>query len=147
VAKFNKKEHVKIFLDANILIAVCNMEYPLFPFAARILSLADKREYQLYTSPLCLAICYYFAEKKTGHANAKQKMILLIEKIRLTDHTAEDVKQVAQNKKINDFEDGLEYYSAVRQKCDVIITQDVADFYFSDIPVFPAENFLKGLSK
>ena len=138
---------MRIFLDANILIAVCNKEYPLFPFAARILSLAGKREYQLYTSPLCLAICYYFAGKKTGHANAKQKMILLTEKIRLTDHTAEDVKQIAQNKKINDFEDGLEYYSAVRHKCDVIITEDVADFYFSDITVLSAENFMKGLNK
>lgn len=147
MAKFNKNEHVKIFLDANILIAVCNKEYPLFPFAARILSLADKREYQLYTSPLCLAICYYFAEKKTGNAKAKQKMILLAEKIRLTDHTPEDVKQVAQNKKINVFDDGLEYYSAVRHKCDVLITEDVADFYFSDITVLSTETFLKGLSK
>jgi predicted nucleic acid-binding protein len=138
---------MKIFLDANILIAVCNKEYPLFPFAARILSLADKREYQLYTSPLCLAITYYFAEKKTGHVKAKQKMILLAEKIKLTDHTPEDVKQVALNKKIHDFEDGLEYYSASRYMCDVIITEDVADFYFSNISVLSAEAFLKGLSK
>ena len=138
---------MRIFLDANILIAVCNKEYPLFPFAARILSLADKREYQLYTSPLCLAITYYFAEKKAGHSKAKLKMILLAEKIKLTDHTPEDVKQVALNKKVHDFEDGLEYYSALRHKCDVIITEDVADFYFSDITVLSAEAFLKSLSK
>jgi predicted nucleic acid-binding protein len=136
---------MRIFLDANILIAVCNKEYPLFPFAARILSLADKREHQLYTSPLCLAISYYFAEKKAGHSKAKQKMILLAEKIKLTDHTPEDVKQVALNKKINDFEDGLEYYSAKRYKCDVIVTEDIDDFYFSDILVLSAEAFLKGL--
>jgi len=138
---------MKIFLDANILIAVCNKEYPLFPFAARILSLVDKREHQLYTSPLCLAICYYFAEKKTGHVIAKQKMIRLAEKIKLTDHTPEDVKQVALNKKIHDFEDGLEYYSVIRHKCEVIITEDVDVFYFSDLPVLSAELFLKGLLK
>jgi predicted nucleic acid-binding protein len=138
---------MRIFLDANILIAVCNKEYPLFPFVARILSLADKRAHQLYTSPLCLAICYYFAEKKVGHNKAKQKMILLAEKIKLTDHTPEDVKQVASNKKINDFEDGLEYYSARRYKCDVIVTEDIDDFYFSDILVLSSEAFLKGLNK
>lgn len=138
---------MRVFLDANILIAVCNKEYPLFPFAARILSLADKREHQLYTSPLCLAISYYFAEKKAGNSKAKQKMILLAEKIKLTDHTPEDVKQVAINKKINDFEDGLEYYSAKRYKCDVIVTEDIDDFHFSDISVLSAEAFLKGLSK
>lgn len=136
---------MKIFLDASILVAVCNKEYPLFPFAARILSLADRREHQLYTSPLCLAIAYYFAEKKAGHAKAKQKMILLAEKIKLTDHTPDDVKQAALNKKIHDFEDGLEYFSALRRRCEVIVTEDVSDFYFSDIPVLPAEAFLKGL--
>ena len=138
---------MNIFLDANILIAVCNKEYPLFPFAARILSLADKREHQLYTSPLCLAITFYFAEKKAGSAKAKQKMILLAEKIMLTDHTPADVKQVALNKKIHDFEDGIEYYSAIRHKCGIIISEDANDFYFSSIPVMTAEAFLKEIRK
>jgi predicted nucleic acid-binding protein len=62
---------MKIFLDANILISVLNKEYPLFTYSSRILSLADDKRFQVFTSPVCLAIAFYFAEKKSGSALAK----------------------------------------------------------------------------
>ncbi|MBY0478135.1 MAG: PIN domain-containing protein [Chitinophagaceae bacterium] len=138
---------MNLFLDANILIAVCNKEYPLFPFAARILSLADQKNMQLFTSPLCMAITYYFVEKKSDGSKARQKMILLAQKIKFTDNRAEDVVEVCKNKTMHDFEDGLQYLSAVRSKCNFIITQDTNDFYFSDIPAIRAEDFLKVLKQ
>ena len=57
---------MKVFLDANILISVLNKEYPVFTFSSRVLSLADNSKYKFYTSPLCLAIAYYFAEKSAA---------------------------------------------------------------------------------
>ncbi|MEJ6980186.1 hypothetical protein WG906_06975 [Pedobacter sp. P351] len=54
---------MKVFLDANILISVLNKEYPVFPITSRILSLSDTDKFELYTSPFCLAIAFYFAEK------------------------------------------------------------------------------------
>ena len=58
---------MKVFLDANILVAVLNKEYPLFPYTARLLSLARHKEFSLITSAVCLAITFYFAEKKTWY--------------------------------------------------------------------------------
>jgi predicted nucleic acid-binding protein len=57
---------MNIFLDANVIISVVNQEYPLFTHSSRVLSLADNDNYKVYTSPLCLAITYYFSEKKSG---------------------------------------------------------------------------------
>ena len=54
---------MRIFLDANILVSVLNKEYPLFSYSARIISLADNKKFTVYTSPICLAIAFYFAEK------------------------------------------------------------------------------------
>ena len=54
----------RVFIDANVLVAVVNREYPIFSDAARVLSLADRSGYELFTSPVCLAIAFYFAEKK-----------------------------------------------------------------------------------
>jgi hypothetical protein len=42
-----------------------------------------------------------------------------------------------------DFEDGLEYYSAMEHKCECIITEDIDDFYFSKIEVISSENFFE----
>jgi predicted nucleic acid-binding protein len=134
---------MKVFLDANILISVLNKEYPVFPSAARILSLSDNSRFQLFTSPLCLAIAFYFSGKKSGNIMAKKKISLLVSHISITNIDEITVKQAMANKQINDFEDGLEYYSAIGAGCEVIITEDIGDFYFSEIEVIDSEGFLK----
>ena len=55
---------MKVFVDANILVSVLNKEYPIYTYTSRILSLADNPAFEVYTSPICLAIAFYFAEKK-----------------------------------------------------------------------------------
>ena len=133
---------MRIFLDANILVSVLNKEYPVFPYSSRVLGLADNRKFAIWTSPICLAIAFYFAEKKSGAVVAKQKMEVLVNKINITLTDKETVLQAVKNKSIVDFEDGLEYYAAVQAKCQCIVTQDVNDFYFSELEVLSAEAFL-----
>jgi hypothetical protein len=53
------------------------------------------------------------------------------------------VAKTLKNPAINDFEVGLEYYSALDSKCNCIITEDVDDFYFSKIEVLKSEEFFK----
>lgn len=133
---------MRIFVDANILVSVLNKEYPLFTHTVRILSLTTHRRFKVFTSPLCLGIAFYFAEKKNKNT-AKDKLNLLIENLHITTINESIVLQTKNNKAIHDFEDGLEYYSALHSKCDCIITEDIGDFYFSKIPVFTAIEFLR----
>ena len=137
---------MRIFVDANILVATLNREYPLFNWSARILSLNNKHNIQLFTSPLCLAIAFYFATKKSGEVVAKKKIELLCQNIGITTVNQEITENALSNQKIMDFEDGLQYYSALNQKCDFIITEDQFDFYFSEIEVSGCEAFLKKLA-
>jgi predicted nucleic acid-binding protein len=57
---------MKVFIDANILVAVFNKEYPAYDSCARVLSLAGKNGIEIVCSTLSLGIAYYFAEKKSG---------------------------------------------------------------------------------
>jgi hypothetical protein len=107
-----------------------------------VLSLADSPGFEVYTSPLCLAIAYYFAEKKNGKILARKKISILGTKINITTMDSHVVQLTSMNKLIGDFEDGLQYYSALGSKCKCIVTQDVGDYYFSDIEVLPVELFL-----
>ena len=113
---------MKVFVDANILVSVLNKEYPLFTHSARILSLSGTNNYRIYTSPVCLAIAFYFAEKKYKTKAAREKIALLCEHIFISPATETVVEKTIANKKINDFEDGLEYYSALQSKCRCIVT-------------------------
>ena len=135
---------MKIFIDASVLVSVLNKEYPLFTYSSRILSLVDNSKFKVYTSPLCLAIAFYFAEKKNGNAMARKKITLLTEKLLFTSIDEKTVFEVEKNKKIHDFEDGLQYYSALEKGCKYIITEDLEDFYFSDIEVLNSRAFLEG---
>ena len=133
---------MRVFLDANILISVLNKEYPLFTHSARLVSLSDNKNFQLYTSPLCLAIAFYFAEKKSGRRLAKKKIDLLVENLRLTSIDESITKKALKNPQIDDFEDGMQYYSALERSCQVIITENKDDFYFSEIQVLGCEEFI-----
>ena len=99
---------MRIFLDANILVSVLNKEYPLFTYAARIISQKKKKKFTVFTSPLCLAIAFYFVEKKSGIQLAKQKIKLLSEKILITAVGKTELLQALENGQVNDFEDGIE---------------------------------------
>lgn len=133
---------MKIFIDANVLVSVLNKEYPVFPLSSRILSLNDFRGYYLYTSPVCLAIAFYFSEKKSGYGLARKKIELLCKNMHITETGPDTVRKTLTNNKINDFEDGLEYYSAINSGCNCIVTEDKQDFYFSEIEIMNCEEFL-----
>lgn len=134
---------MRIFLDANILVSVLNKEYPVFSYSSRVLSLIDHPGYHVYTSPLCMAIAFYFAEKKSGNAQARHKIGMLAQKLRFTTVNEKTVAEANNNKRIRDFEDGLQYYSALSSGCKFIITEDLNDFYFSEIAVLTSRGFLE----
>ena len=132
---------MRVFADANILVSVLNKEYPAYSQTARILSLSDKKGFEVFTSPICLAIAFYFAEKKFGAANAKEKISILCEHIKIAEATRTSVKKAINDKAVLDFEDGLEYYAAMESNCHCIVTNDVDDFYFSKIEVLSSNAF------
>lgn len=134
---------MKIFLDANVIVSVLNKEYPLFTYTSRIISLADNSKFTVFTSPVCLAIAFYFAEKKYSTASAKKRIEILCNHVRIAAADKNTVMQALKNPAVNDFEDGLEYYSALENKCDCIITEDIGDFYFSKIEVIRSESFFE----
>ncbi|MFW0715204.1 type II toxin-antitoxin system VapC family toxin [Pedobacter sp. N23S346] len=134
---------LRIFLDANVLVSVLNKEYPVFTYSSRILSLASHPKFEVYTSPLCLAIAFYFAEKKHGTILAKQKINLLCQHVKIAENLSRGVSDTLLNKRIHDFEDGLEYHAAQEHECRCIITEDIEDFYFSDIEILNCQDFFK----
>jgi predicted nucleic acid-binding protein len=137
---------MNIFLDANVLVCLLNKEYPRFTYAARIISLADdERRYTITTTPICMAIAFYFAEKKSGAKLAKEKITLLASKLSIATVDAHTMVSALRNKKVLDFEDGLQYYAAKEAGCEVLITEDVDDYHFAEMEVLTAEDFLQQL--
>ena len=134
---------MKFFLDANILVSVLNKEYPLFTYTSRVLSMANSPGTSLVTTNICLAIAFYFASKKHGQASAKERIALMMQHLHIVDCGGREALSAVQNKKVHDFEDGLQYYAALHSNCTCIVTNDIDDFYFSDIQVLDPERFFR----
>lgn len=134
---------MKIFIEANILVTVLNKEYPLYSNAARVLSLADSKQYTLVTTSICLAIAFYFAEKKHGTTQARKKIAELAAHFEIAYCGAEEVEKAIKDKRVHDFEDGVEYYAALHTGCTCIVTENKEDFYFSLMDVLDAEQLLR----
>ncbi|MGB3848639.1 MAG: hypothetical protein WA958_01630 [Tunicatimonas sp.] len=73
-------------------------------------SLVQRADYELATSPLCSATAFYFSAKKHNEAVAKTKIDQMNNKT---------VKEALQNKQAHDFEDGMQYYSALEAGCSI----------------------------
>lgn len=138
---------MKLFIDANVLISVLNKEYPLFTYSSRVLSLAQRVDYELVTSPLCLAIAFYFSTKKDGDTSAKKKINRLSDFLGTTEMNAKIVRKALKDKRVHDFEDGMQYYSALEANCKIIVTENKGDFYYSELAVRNCEELLIALAE
>ncbi|MEQ8412840.1 MAG: PIN domain-containing protein [Imperialibacter sp.] len=134
---------MKVLIDANVLVSVLNKEYPVFSNAARVLSLAGQQGFELYATPMSLAIAFYFSSKKSGAVQAKKKLAILKEHILTAVIDDSAVNNALTNKSVHDFEDGMQYFAALEAGCQCIVTEDRDDFYYSTIDVVSCEGFLK----
>ena len=107
-----------------------------------MLSLADDKRFEVYTSPLCLAIGAYFAEKKNGKKLARKKIALLATKLKVTTMGPKAVERTFADARITDIEDSFQYFSAVDAGCTCIVTCDLQDFRFARMEVLEPMDFL-----
>jgi hypothetical protein len=91
---------------------------------------------------MSLGITWYFSEKKSGTNLARKKMNLLCDKLRISNIGQREVEGAVGNPKLSDFEDALQYYSALHSGCHFIITEDRAGFPLKEIPAMGAKEFL-----
>ena len=136
----------KIFLDTNVVIDFLGERKLFYEPAAKIMTLADNKKISAYTSPSTISTTYYILAKFEGNNAALEK----IRKFRLLcDISVMDSKVIdkATSSDFRDFEDAMQYFSALATGCDLIITRNEKDFKRALIPVFNCESYLHTLKK
>lgn len=137
----------KLLIDTNIVIDLLAKREPDYAHAAQIFSLGDKKQIQLSVSALSIANTNYLLLKLKPHNEVKsilRKFKLLVNVISLDDKI---INLALNDTEFRDFEDGLQYYSAIENDQDIIITRNLKDYKNSKIPALTAEQFLKSLQK
>jgi predicted nucleic acid-binding protein len=137
---------MKAFIDTNVMLDFLGEREPFYSSAAKVATLADKRKIEIVASALSYATVSYFLTKFEGLEKTKAKLrkFKVISKICALD---EIIIEKGLNSDFSDYEDSLQYFSALRTDCDLIITRNVKDFSESDIPVLTPDEFLNSLRK
>ena len=132
----------RILLDSDVILDLL-LERQAFCDDANMLVLAcEQKLFHGYMTPVSIANIYYIFRQNASHMKVIEQLQLLLKIIGILNM---DQKQVlaALDSKFTDFEDALQYYSALQSnKVDGIITRNTTDYKKSALPVFTPNEFL-----
>jgi len=132
----------KLLIDTNIVLDLLAKREPFYKSAAQVFSLADKHKLKLTVSSLTFANTNYVLTRLKSAKEAREilrKFKILVKILSLNEKI---VDLALSDEDFKDFEDGLQYYTAVENNQDFIITRDLRDFKQAKIPVMTAEEYL-----
>ncbi|VAW26588.1 PIN domain protein [hydrothermal vent metagenome] len=135
----------KLFIDTNIVIDLLSRREPFYDESANLFSLADKRIIQLNISSLTIANTSYTLLRQTNTKSAKEvlrKLRLIVNTLPLDDKI---IGLALNDNSFSDFEDGLQYFTALENHQEIIITRNLKDFKASKLPVMTARQFVESI--
>ena len=129
-------------LVAQDILDLLAKRHPYYQPAAALFSLADKKKVRLYASSVSIINTNYILSKALSEKQAREvlRKFRVLVKILPCD---EKIIDLGLNSHFTDFEDAIQYYTAIENKSEMIITRNLKDFKKSGIPVMTAEEFLK----
>lgn len=131
----------KILVDTNIVMDLLSKRDPFYQSAADLFSLADNKKLKLSVSALTLTNVHYVLNKQISNEAREilRKFKVLVRILSLNDK----ILDLALNDTgFNDFEDAIQYFTAIDNKQEIILTRNIKDFKNASIPVMTAEAFL-----
>ena len=133
---------MKVFVDTNIVIDLLARRQH-YEAAAKLFSLADRQKIQLYVSALSIANLNYILGRSIGREKTLQAIRDLQLLVNITDLTAKIIQLALNDSAFTDFEDALQYYSAIEADTTIIVTRNGSDFKSSILPVLTAEEYIQ----
>ena len=131
---------MKLFLDTNVLIDFI-LERPLFyQPAAMIVSLAAERKIDICVSALSVVTANFICIErcKMPLDVYRRKVDFLRNFIEVCSVDSSDINS-SYEANWKDFEDGVQYFSALRSGVDYLVTRNVQDFEENELKVITVD--------
>ena len=131
-----------VLIDTDVLLDFYLDRKPFSDDSLQLLLKCEQKQFRAYITPVIVANTYYILRRQATHHYVIERLQILLNTITIL---SMDQKQLlaALESKFTDFEDALQYFSAVNSnKIDAIITRNIKDFKKSALPVFTPNEFL-----
>ena len=132
----------RILVDTNIVLDLLAKRTEFLIEAQELFTLSDKNEVKLYVSSLTFANTYYILSQKMKMENARKilrKFKILVEVLPMDDK----IIDLSLESDFKDFEDAIQYHTAIENEVSIIITRNLKDFKTAKIPVLTAKDYIE----
>lgn len=118
---------MKILLDTNVIVDVALEREPFFPDSDRVLSFVEQGQVEGYISGATFSDLFYIIRRSKGRDSklAFLRQLATFCQVATVDRS---VISMALNANFKDFEDAIQYSTAVINQLDAIVTRNQQDF-------------------
>ena len=131
---------MKIFIDNDVILDVL-LERKDFEYSRELLSYVEQKMVKAYTPSIIFTNTFYIIsklrnKKKAWNALKKIRLLFSVSKVN------EVIIDLALASDFSDFEDAVQYYTALEQKVDYLVTRNKKDYVVTQIPIATPQEVL-----
>lgn len=134
----------KVFIDCDICLDLLAERMPHYEPAAMLFTLADQGKLELHVSSLIFSNLHYLLSRQFSQTEARRilnKFKVLVTVVAVD----EKIIDLALTSDFKDFEDAIQYYAAIQNNIDTLLTRNLKDYRQARISVMTAEDYLSTL--
>jgi predicted nucleic acid-binding protein len=131
-----------VFVDTDIVLDLLGNRKPFYRHAAELFTIADRSEITIFVSSLSFSNLNYILSKQYS-SNQARKILMKFKTLVTVLSVSDKVVELALLSDFKDFEDALQYYTALENGVTLLLTRNLKDFKTAGIPIMTAEQCLK----
>jgi predicted nucleic acid-binding protein len=132
---------VKALVDTNVLLDVLLKREPFYMDSARVWSWADSGKIEGFVTAVSVTNLYYIVRKRASHAAAMEMMRAVLGAFTMV-ACDEALVERAMGAGLKDFEDAVQYQTALAAGVDVLVTRNVEHYPEEGLAVLGPSGFL-----
>ena len=133
----------RVFLDTNVILDLNLKREPFYSDTIQLFAASGHFNY--FTSSLSIANSFYLVERVFSTLQAKHDMEKICSHLRIIQVSESIVHQALQSlfKEFSDFEHAIQYYRAIAERMECVITRNEKDFRNAALHVYSPGKFSK----
>ena len=133
----------RLFVDSDVILDLVLQREDHFEFAQNLFVQYQQGKCALFTSSIVLANMHFIIRKLHDIKFANSSVLFVNKHFKIIDGNNDDIENAILSK-FSDFEDGVQYFSALRsKKVDALVTRNVKDYKHALLPVFTPKQWCK----
>lgn len=118
---------MKVLIDTNVLLDVLSRREPFYSDSAQVWTLAEQELIDAHIAAISVNNLYYIVRRLRDRQTADNVIDKLLDDFEIIELSRAILSQ-ARAGDGNDFEDLIQYFSAIHAGCEVVVTRNKQDF-------------------